>query len=413
MAKYAGRIAVLGGGLQGCLVALALAERGARVTLFERAPALLSRTILASEGKIHLGYVYAGDRSLATARTMMRGALSFAPIVRRFLGSAHSYFNTSTPFAYAVHRGSLLTAAEVGRYLQAVHVEIMQIGHGREDSYFGIDLAETPRIRHAADRAHEFDPRSVIAVFDTPEIAIHPSLLAMALRERVVADPSIEVRTHFTVDAIADNDNGFSVVGANAEGNAGGRYDHVVNALWDGRLAVDVKRGLIPNRPWLHRFKYGIHFVPAKRRVSLPSVTVVLGPFGDIVSYADGSIYLSWYPVCMTGLSIDATPPAWPKNPAEPLRARLVRKSLEAMTAIVPALGDLDSADVRQAEAKGGVIIAWGKTDIDDPGSELHRRYEIGVHSHGHYHSIDPGKLTMAPYFAVLCAERIAGSETI
>ena len=56
---------------------------------------------------------------------------------------------------------------------------------------------------------------------------------------------------------------------------------------------------------------------------------------------------------------------------------------------------------------RGGVIVAWGSTDIDDRASELPRRHEIGVHSYGSYHSIDPGKLTMAPHFAAICADRI------
>jgi glycine/D-amino acid oxidase-like deaminating enzyme len=72
-------VGVLGGGLQGCCVALALAERGANVVLFDKNDALLSRTAVANEGKIHLGYMYAGDPTLSTAKTMMAGALSFAP----------------------------------------------------------------------------------------------------------------------------------------------------------------------------------------------------------------------------------------------------------------------------------------------------------------------------------------------
>jgi hypothetical protein len=56
---------------------------------------------------------------------------------------------------------------------------------------------------------------------------------------------------------------------------------------------------------------------------------------------------------------------------------------------------------------RGGTIVAWGATDIYDIGSELHRRYEIGVTTHGRYHSLDPGKLTMAPYFAQRLANRV------
>jgi hypothetical protein len=40
------------------------------------------------------------------------------------------------------------------------------------------------------------------------------------------------------------------------------------------------------------------------------------------------------------------------------------------------------------------------KTDIYDPANELHRPFEIGVTNEGRFHSVDPGKLMMAPYFA-------------
>lgn len=78
-------VGVLGGGLQGCCVAVALAERGATVVLFDKNDSLLSRTAVANEGKIHLGYMYAGDPTLSTAKTMMTGALSFAPFLERYL----------------------------------------------------------------------------------------------------------------------------------------------------------------------------------------------------------------------------------------------------------------------------------------------------------------------------------------
>ena len=48
------RVGVLGGGLQGSYIALALAERGVEVILFDKNDTLLSRTAVANEGKIHL-----------------------------------------------------------------------------------------------------------------------------------------------------------------------------------------------------------------------------------------------------------------------------------------------------------------------------------------------------------------------
>jgi hypothetical protein len=73
----------------------------------------------------------------------------------------------------------------------------------------------------------------------------------------------------------------------------------------------------------------------------------------------------------------------------------------------MPSLRGLDAENLSEASVKGGVIVAWGETDIYDPKSELHRRYEIGVTSSDRFHSVDPGKLTMVPHFAEVCAERI------
>ncbi|WP_129678338.1 FAD-dependent oxidoreductase [Candidatus Chloroploca sp. Khr17] len=80
------RIAVLGAGLQGACVALALARLGYRVNLFERMDDCLTQASLRNEGKIHLGFVYANDTSFQTADLMLRSALSFGPNMEAFLG---------------------------------------------------------------------------------------------------------------------------------------------------------------------------------------------------------------------------------------------------------------------------------------------------------------------------------------
>ena len=182
-----------------------------------------------------------------------------------------------------------------------------------------------------------------------------------------------------------------------------------MNALWDGRLAIDAGRHLRPSRPWLYRLKYGIRLRP-RHSASLPSVTIVLGPYGDLVTYSEGSVYISWYPACMLGLSEALTPPAWPREPTASLAAAITRESVEAMSNLVMALR-LDPEAVSNARVRGGVIVAWGETDICDPESELHQRHAIGITSTGRYHSVDPGKLTMAPRFAMVVTDRILGGR--
>jgi glycine/D-amino acid oxidase-like deaminating enzyme len=400
-------VAVLGGGLQGCCIALALADRGVGVVLYDRNPALLSRAAVANEGKIHLGYMYAGDPGLATARMMMRGALAFAPFFGRHLGQADDRLSVSEPATYLVHRDSQHSAEEVSGYLAAVDALVCEAVAGRELAYFGKDLRGGLRTWPAAERESAFDPASIVAAIGTCEVAIDPVALAGLLRRAIAANPRIEVRLARTVQSVAEDGGRLQVTSEGAGGPARDRHDHVVNALWDGRLAVDETMRLRPTRPWLHRLKYGVSF----RRPSVvhpPSATVVSGPFGEVVSHPDGSTYLTWYPVCLRGISRDLTPPDWPTQPAEPLRSEILTGTLAALARIVPALARLSADDLADATVKGGVIVAWGATDIDDPASELHRRFEIGVTSVGRFHSVDPGKLTMAPYFAEVCAERIA-----
>ena len=59
--KTSENVAVLGAGLQGACVALELARRGYRVLLIDQSSGCMQRASLASEGKIHLGLVYAND----------------------------------------------------------------------------------------------------------------------------------------------------------------------------------------------------------------------------------------------------------------------------------------------------------------------------------------------------------------
>ena len=403
------RVGVLGGGLQGCCTAIALAERGLDVVLFDRNASLLSRTAIANEGKIHLGYMYAGDATLATARTMMTGALAFAPFIERYLGTSRPP-TTSTPAVYAVHRDSQHDVAAVSRYLTDVHRLIKEAAAGRERAYFGTDLSGPLRPWSHAERAGAFDEETVLAVFDTPEVAINPIELAGSLTACLMAHPRIEIRLGRNVLGAEHDGNSVCVASEGREGRSIDTFGQVVNALWDGRLALDATMGFRPDRPWLHRLKYGVNFTMPPDAEPPPSVTFVSGPFGEVVSYPDRMTYLTWYPHCLRSLSTAVTPPDWPTYPGEPARSQVLQGTTAALSGIVTSLAKIDIAGLPDVSVKGGVIVAWGETDIYDPASELHRRYEIGVTSKGRYHSIDPGKLTMAPYFAEECASRIAAS---
>ena len=384
-----------------------LASAGIAVDLFDENERALARASARNEGKIHLGYVYAGDRSLRTARTMVKGALAFAPLLRRWLGARLDSIPVSLPFRYAVHAGGQLCADDVERHLADAHAIALEEGAGMPPDYFGGDWRVPPARLDDAQRRAAFDDRVVVAAFQTQEIAIDPEALAALVRDRLATCTPIRSRFRTRVRAAEPSSAGVVVDVETPEGRVRERYDHVVNALWHGRLAVDTTAGLAPERRWLYRVKhYARVRAPALAAVA-PSTTIVLGPFGDIVAYANGDFYLSWYPAGMRGASSALSPPAWPLTLDRPASARMHDAIVAGLAGVVPAAARLGRDAVEACDVAAGIIFAWGETDIDDRSSGLHARYAIGPRSHGRYHSIDTGKLTMAPLFANAVADRI------
>jgi hypothetical protein len=316
----------------------------------------------------------------------------------------------STPTLYVVHRDSQKDADAIAAHLESVHRLILDASRECRDAYFGLDICRSPRPLSRTERDRAFNDELAVAVYETPEVSIDPARLARAVRDRIDAEPRIEVQLTRTVVAVGEAGDRLDVVAEGRDGRSRDRFDHVVNALWDGRLAVDASMGLRPGRPWLYRFRYGIRARPDPRASRPPTTTMALGAFGEVVNCTDGSLYLMWYPATLVGTSGALVPPDWPMHPGAEKSAELLADSLRALAEIILPLREFDPAAMTDLSVKGGIIVAWGETDIDDPRSELHRRFEIGVTTSGRYHSVDPGKLTMVPYFAGVCADRIRPS---
>ena len=62
----------------------------------------------------------------------------------------------------------------------------------------------------------------------------------------------------------------------------------------------------------------------------------------------------------------DVRPPDWPTYPSDPLSAEILTGTISAMSEIMPSLAVLKGARLPDALVKGGVIVAWGETDIYD-----------------------------------------------
>jgi glycine/D-amino acid oxidase-like deaminating enzyme len=399
------KVGVLGAGFQGTCVALELASRGIEVDLFDVEHAPVTQAGYVNEGKIHLGLVYANEPSARTAATMIRGALSFNRHLTRWLAGADLGALLSSPFFYVVHRGSMVDLDRIRSHYHRVSAIVEQLGGG---DYLGHVVGFVSRELHRRDWSTLFDDERVEAVFQTEERAIDPIGVALLMRDAIAASPRIRFRGGVRVIGVAENRRGVAVhVAGSRQAEV---YDHVVNCLWADRIAVDETIGLTPPRQWIYRFKYGIRIRSMDRGQTVPSSTVVLGRYGDVVQYLGGEVYLSWYPVCLAGSSLAKTPPNWPREPDAERSASIARGSVAALSALCPSLRPLTQLDPVKMRVRGGIIFAWGSSDIDHRESLLHERHEIGPVSHGRYHSVDTGKYTCAPLFAVDVADRITGT---
>jgi len=402
-------VTVLGAGLAGASVALDLAGRGVPVILLERDPLAFSRASLRNEGKIHLGLIYANDASLATAALQLRGALQFSSLLRGWLGpAATASLRPSRPFHYVVADDSLLSPARLETHYDAVQ------------RLYDAMLRQQPQVDYLGTRparlSTRVDPGSLrrylsvdrlAAVFETAELALDTAQLAALFRDAIRQHPRIDFRPGHRVASVTPTDTGHRVAGDGPAGPWHVDSRQVVNCLWEERRRIDRSAGIEPGAGWVHRLKYRvIARLPEALRQG-PSVTMVLGPYGDVVVREDGTAYFSWYPSALRGWSHELMPPAhWDaacrgELPGE-LAASLANEVLGAIDAWYPG-ARLSEALIVDA----GAIVGYGKTDVDDPASGLHDRSRVGVESNGGYHSLDPGKLTTAPLFAREAAERV------
>jgi FAD dependent oxidoreductase len=391
----------------GVCTALELARSGLGVDLFDRRDMLLSHAATRNEGKIHLGYVYAKG-SLRTAEIMVDGGLRFWPVLRRHLGDAVSAIPVSDPFVYAVPRDSQLALDRIFGHAQRIGA--LLVDRAAAVDYPGGDLQVMPRCLSAAEVARSFNPATVIGAILTGERAVEVNAVARLLRAVVADEPRIRVHLENFVQHAEWHPRGGLELTVVRSGEARRvRHETVVNALWDGRLALDRSLGLSPELPWLWRLKYAIRVFDGSGPIDLPSFTGVLGMYGDFVQFPGGTLYLSWYPVCLQGKSAAVDVPPWPREKEDCRATAFAEAALRGLTSLAPALGEAVAAFGGRRVVHGGIIYAAGETDIDDTQSGLHRRDRVGIVRRGGWLSVDPGKYSLAPWFAEHVAADIVG----
>ncbi len=384
------QVLVAGGGLTGSLAACMLHDRGVKVAIVDAAGDVMQRASRWNEGKIHLGYTYVGTDSTRTAELMLAGAATFLPAIERVTGSAIPEQAFTLPITYIVDRNSLFSPEVLWARSCAVHA-LVRAAAGRVPGLIrgGADAATMVRL-DPDEAAQATGQQNIAAAWITPERAISARVLsdqiADAVRARaipIVAGRVVRVEKSGEQWRLA-LETGESVQAAG-----------VINALWESRSAIDA--GLVPPAPTSIRWKAAVFATGQTAFAGVAPSTRILGAYGDVTPYANGDVYLSWYPSNMIARSDDGTAPDIPAFDEAAMKLRTL-KGLRLPHDI------LLEEDGRVA-VRGGYVVARGHGDILVRESPLHDRSRaFATELAPGYVSVDTGKLTTAP----LLAERAA-----
>lgn len=402
------RITVVGAGIQGCCIALELANRGYFVKLIDQDSLPFNRSSIRNEGKIHLGLVYVNDPGFDTPELMLKAAFRFAPCLTRWIGEKSNDLNTSTPFYYLVANDSFLNPDQLEEkyeYLEAKHCQ--QRMEDPDSNYLGIKPGRLAQRSSEEMLARHFKTDELQGGFLTEELAIDTSKLAKHISEAVKNHPNILFLGGHRIESISRNGSGYVVEGLNRDGAWKMKSIQVVNATWTDKFRLDETLGIPPPKGILHRLKYRMVAEISPGMRNCPSATMVIGRFGDVVIRPDNTAYISWYPDACTGWSNSLQPPEEWNEPSMGIVSkedfdRFSKKFIHETAKWYPAIKNCKPKIV-----DAGIIVAQGRTDVDNEDSELHKRAKIGVTSYGGYHSVSTGKLTTAPMFAIDTADHV------
>jgi glycine/D-amino acid oxidase-like deaminating enzyme len=407
------RIAILGAGIQGCLLALMFRKHGFDVTLIDKAGDIMARTSTAGEGRIHMGLEYSNDPGMGTATLMLHSAMRFASYTEYLVGR---------PVDWKGLRSERLTC--LLPHTSHVSPEEFEAYGERLSQIYESILLEDPSLTYLGEQPPRIlldrveVPSSVNASFiNAAYKSIEVCIFASELREvirKALARAQIKIVFDRTVTGVRRQPSEYGLGKLLVQTDIGStHYDVVVNALWEGRATIDRALGLDHNvETESYRVKANVRLPNIPNiHLEIPSVSIMNGPFGDFVRYGpDNQVYFAWHPVSpavitrnvsdVVGMFEGHVASDFPLG----YEQQIIDGHRRAFEMIFPGY---DTSFFNEASVSVGYVVANGLTDIDDKSSSLHQRAHPPILCEDGYISVKTQKLTNAPYNVYLLEQAL------
>lgn len=281
--RSAVRVAVIGGGIAGCVAALRLADAGMRVTLCEKNLTLLDESSNATPTRLGVGPHYIYD--LESAKCNLEAVIQTLRYLKERFGDSFQVKNDSglyTVVKYFLVHGSPISAEEMTSNLAALRDHYQQL----------VDDDPKNKVLGTPDAFYQsVHEEGVVPCKAQVQINGETLLDLPRLRKRLMAElnahPNIAIRTGAKVSRVSQTERGFEV---ELKHGARDSYDEVVLAAWFRNDQLLKDSGCKVDGKTATRFKVMAKFrVPPELREVLEGQSWVAcyGPYASLTVRKD------------------------------------------------------------------------------------------------------------------------------
>jgi hypothetical protein len=300
---------------------------------------------------------------------MVQSAVVFRSILERWISTRDFDATVTEPFDYIVPRDTQVPPDTIDWKFDLLAEKIQAAEKQHQTRYLGMDR---PGLwSRSTEVSSKYNEENIIAQYQTLERSVDTHTIAAELKRCLESHDGVELYMNTPVTKMVQETRTWSLQSEqNGRTQNFSPFDYVINSSWDGRLELDEQVFGPDKFTWFHRYKHALNLTP-KAPHSIPNFTAIIGTYGDVISYPSGRVYLSYYPAGM--LSSSDKIKGVKTHYSDEIKAEIASGTLEGLSKFVPDIHPVMSAcDPNADDVVGGIIMARGKSDIDDAESELH-----------------------------------------